>query len=65
MRAESLLPWWIMRWAKPRAASTNWTSFSVTSAYSGVVVLLRLMVQISRFGASKVTMLAGGAVRFQ
>ena len=49
-----------MRSAKARAASTNWVSLSSTRAWSGVVVDGRAIVQISRLGASKATMLGGG-----
>ena len=50
--------------AKPRAASTNCTSFSSTSACSGVFVRPRATVQTSRVGASKASMFGSGAVRF-
>ena len=44
-----------------RAASTNCGSFSVTSACSGVLVRSRRTVQISRVGALKMSIDAGGA----
>ena len=49
----------------PATASTNCTSLSSTSACSGVVVVGRATVQISRLGASNATMFGGGTVRFQ
>ena len=55
----------IMRSARKREASTNCGSFMVTKAWSGVFILGRLTVQTSRVGASKSTMLGGGALRFQ
>ena len=51
--------------ARLRAASTNCGSFSVTSAWSGVFVRSRRMVQLSRLGALKSSSDAGGALRFQ
>ena len=51
--------------ARCRAASTNCGSFSVTSACSGVFVRSRRTVQVSRFGALKMSIEAGGAARFQ
>ena len=51
--------------ASTRAASTNCTSLSVTSACSGVLVRSRRTVQVSRFGALKMSIEAGGAARFQ
>ena len=48
-----------------RAASTNWRSLSVTSAWSGVLVRSRRTVQVSRLGALKMSIDAGGAARFQ
>ena len=55
----------IIRWAKWREASMNWTSFSVTSACSGVLVRARRIVHFSRVGASKICIEGGGADRFQ
>ena len=43
----------------------NWTSFSVTRACSGVFVRSRRTVQVSRLGALKMSIEAGGAARFQ
>ena len=43
----------------------NCGSFSVTSAWSGVFVVGRRTVQVSRLGASKAVRAGGGAVRFQ
>ena len=51
--------------ASTRAASTNCTSFIVTSACSGVLVRSRRTMQISRVGALNMSMEAGGALRFQ
>jgi len=54
------------KWAANiRAASTNCTSLSVTSACSGVFVRSRRTVHVSRFGALKISIEAGGADRFQ
>ena len=53
------------RSARRRAASTNCGSFSVTSACSGVLVRSRRTVQVSRLGALKMSIDAGGAARFQ
>ena len=52
-------------WARARAASTNCGSFSVTRAWSGVLVRSRRTVQTSRLGALKISSEAGGALRFQ
>src|SRR5262249_52037419 len=49
------------RAAKFRAASTNCGSFSVTSACSGVLVRSRRTAQVSRLGALKMSIDAGGA----
>ncbi len=51
--------------ARARAASTNWGSFRVTSAWSGVLVRSRRTVQVSRVGALRMSSEAGGALRFQ
>ena len=51
--------------ASTRAASTNCASFIVTSACSGVLVRSRRTVQVSRVGALKMSIDAGGALRFQ
>ena len=51
--------------ARCRAASTNCGSFIVTSACSGVFVRSRRTVQFSRMGALKMSIDAGGALRFQ
>ena len=62
---RSRAPFSMPRSASTRAASTNCTSFIVTSACSGVLVRSRRTVQDSRVGALKMSMLAGGALRFQ
>ena len=55
----------MIRSAKPRAASTNVTSLSTSSAWSGVLVRVSRTMQVSRPGASNATIAGGGTVRFQ
>ena len=64
-RSMSLRPSSSARWAKVRAASTNCGSFSVIRACRGVLVRSRRTVQVSRVGALKISIEAGGALRFQ
>ena len=56
---------WIATSARRRDASTNWTSFKVTRACSGVFVRSRSTAHSSRVGALKISMAGGGAARFQ
>ena len=66
MRASSVVaPTSIAFSASTRAASTNCTSLSVSSAAIGVFVRSRRTVQVSRFGALSTSIAAGGALRFQ
>ena len=63
-RASGVGAAWRARSASLRAASTNCGSFIVTRACKGVFDLGRRIQTTSRDGASKVSMLAGGAARF-
>jgi hypothetical protein len=51
--------------ASIRAASIICGSFSVTSAWSGVLVRSRRRHDTSRDGAFRISIDAGGAIRFQ
>src|ERR1041385_4199489 len=64
-RSGGVRPCSISRSPKCRAASTNCTSFIVTSACKGVSVRSRRVQKRSREGASNVMSEGGGAVRFQ
>ena len=65
MRVRSSSAERIVRSAAMRAASTNCGSFHSTSAWSGVFVTSRFVVQNSRVGASSVSIVGGGTARFQ
>ena len=54
-----------MRWPRKRAASTKVTSFIRFSACSGVLVRVSRTTQLSRWAASKFTIMGGAMVRFQ
>src|SRR5262249_29197599 len=64
-RSSAVLPSRSKRSASLRLASTYVGSFIKTRAWSGVLVRPRRTVQVSRSGASKVSICGGGEVRFQ